>query len=139
MSKRTKIKHRAYRQLKNEGIQVTKSNQVRPNPGSETYSHFRCKACVAFLGQINGYWVSSEVDFPNGKEADILLWGHEDRNTLVVECETSIDDIVKQEKLNNYVKGFESIDDMLMIEVLDLPENAHQTLGFVSEQLGLYP
>jgi hypothetical protein len=137
--KRRKTKHHAYRSLKDAGIDVSKHNQICPNAGSETYDHFRTKACAAWLAQINGYFVDSEVETDHGKEMDLLLWGHGDRQTYVVECETNWTEQTKREKLTNYVRFYEPIDDMLMLEVLDCPQNGHDLLEWVSDELGLVP
>jgi hypothetical protein len=125
--------------LQTHGIDVQQDSNVKPNTGSESWPHFQAKACVAYLGQINGYRVDSEVEFDNGKECDILLWGHDSRNTLVVETETNWNDQVLEAKLNQYVEPYPPIDDMLCIEVLDLPENSMDVLEYVSHQIGLYP
>jgi hypothetical protein len=128
-----------YRELKDAGIDVSETTHVRPNAGSETFNHFRCKCAVAFLGQVNGYNVDSEVETENGKEMDILLWGHETRQTYVVECETNWTEQKQTNKLNNYVRFHDPIDDMLMIEVLNVPESAFELLDYVAKQIGLEP
>lgn len=132
-----KNKYAQYRELKDAGVDVSETTHVRPNAGSETFNHFRCKCAVAFLGQINGYNVDSEVETSNGKEMDILLWGHESRQTYVIECETNWTEKKKRNKLNNYVKLHDPIDDMLMLEVLETPESAFELLEHTSEKLGL--
>jgi len=91
------------------------------------------------MRQINSYNVDSEVETSNGKEMDILLWGHESRQTYVVECETNWTEQKKRNKLNNYVKLHDPIDDMLMLEVLETPESAFELLEHTSEKLGLDP
>jgi hypothetical protein len=132
-----KNKYAQYRELKDAGVDVAETTHVRPNAGSETFNHFRCKCAVAFLGQVNGYKVDSEVETSDGKEMDILLWGHESRQTYVVECETNWTEQKQTNKLNNYVRFYDPIDDMLMIEVLDVPESAFELLDYVGEQIGL--
>ena len=128
-----------YRELKSNGIDVSKHNQIQPNAGSETFAHLIAKTAVGHLGVCNGYRVDSEVEFPEGKEADVLLWGHEDRFTVVVECQTGWTQEEIERKLNNYTRGLSAIDDMLKVEVNRLPESYMDVLESVGKQIGLDP
>jgi len=128
-----------YRALKSNGIDVSKHNQIKPNAGSETFAHLLAKTAVAHLGVCNGYRVDSEVEFPEGKEADILLWGHEDRFTVVVECQTGWTQGDVERKLGHYKRGLSAIDDLYKVEVNRLPENWMDALVDVGKQIGLDP
>lgn len=135
--KRRNDKYDAYNALQKDGIDVQKHNQIRPNAGSETFIHNFAKLCVGFIGLHNSYWVSSEVDLDNNKQVDVLLWGNPDRLTYAVECETGWTDDTKTKKVNQYVKPYSEIDDMLSVEVLDIPAEVLPALENVSEQIGL--
>ena len=137
-NKRRKAKYDAYQNLTNHGVNVQKEDQIRPNPGSETFPHEVAKLAVAHIGKANDYWVSSEVEMPHGR-ADIVLWGNPDRLTYVVELETGWLEETKTEKLQQYVLDQPGIDDMLTVEVTDLPEHTMDILDNVSKQIGLEP
>jgi len=136
-NKRRKDKTDAYRELHKAGVPVQKHDQIRPNAGSETFQHAVAKMAVGHIGKANDYFVSSEVELSNGKEADIVLWGNPDRLTYVVEAETGWTDETTAKKLEQYVTPYTPIDDMLKVEVNALPENSLDILENVSKQVGL--
>lgn len=125
-----------YRQLKNSGVSVQKRNQVRFNAGSETSKHVVGKALAAKVCLDMGYRVSSEVEVPNG-EIDIVAYGHPERLSYAIEIEHSINKETKDSKLQRYVYET-AIDDMILIEANDIPENILDALGFIKEELGMY-
>jgi hypothetical protein len=135
--KRRKDKSDAYRELHNAGVPVQKHDTLRPNAGSETFRHQVAKLAVLNIGKANDYFVSSEVQLSNGYEADMILWSNPDRLTYVVECETGWTDETTAKKIERYVQPYSPIDDMLKVEVNDVPENSLDILGNVSDQLGL--
>jgi len=136
--KRRHSKYESYQNLTSAGVNVQKDDQIRPNPGSETFCHEVAKLAVAHIGKANDYWVSSEVEMLNGR-ADIVLWGNPQRLTYVVELETGWTEDTKSEKLQQYVLDQPGIDDMLTVEVTDLPEHTMDILDNVSSQIGLEP
>jgi len=78
--------------------------------------------------------VDSEVEVPGG-DIDILLWGVSDRLTYAVECETSPTEDVKEAKLNKYVHQIDAIDDMILINLNELPLELPYQVQFIREQL----
>jgi len=126
-----------YRELKDWSVEVSKTNCVEFNSGSETAKHVIAKSLVGHIGLNNGYRVSSEVQCLKG-EIDVVLWGNTDRLSYAVECETSPTDDVVESKLQRYVKET-PLDDMVVVNVTQLPENHRDALGYVAEQLGLEP
>jgi len=136
--KRRADKHKAYQLLKRNGVDLQQHNQIRFNSGSETWRHVICKAAVAYIGQANGYWVSSEVDAKWG-EIDVLLWGHPDRMTIAVEVETSPTEAVKEDKIQRYVRKQPGIDEMYLVNVSEMPVDMMHALDYVSDSLGLEP
>jgi hypothetical protein len=135
--KRTQDRYQETRRLQNAGIDVDTSDVLRFNSGSETYNHFRLKACVAFLGQLNGFFVEGEAITDSG-EIDVLLY-HPERRNIAVEIETSPTEEVKQDKLRRYVRMQEGVDEMFLLNATDAPKDSMDTLQWVSEQTGLKP
>lgn len=136
MSKRQQQKYQSYRELQNAKVDVSKHNQIKPNSGSETFPHLVAKAAVMHLGLANGYWVASEVEVPHG-QVDCLLWGNPERLTLAVEVETSPTEETKQDKLSRYVHQQPAIDDMILVNVTQMPMHMLEALDYVSNQTGL--
>mgnify|MGYP007047131310 CR=1 FL=1 len=136
MTKREQHKYQSYRELHNAHVEVAKSNQIEFNSGSETIKHAVAKLLVGYIGHTNGYWVSSEVDVPQG-EIDVLLWGHESRLTYAVEVETGWTDTTLYDKTERYVHSVGPIDDIVPIEVTEMPINMIEATEWISEQLGL--
>jgi len=125
-----------YRELHNHGWDVTKTNQVEFNGGSETVKHAISKMLVAHAGHTAGYRVSSEVEHSHRGEIDVLLYGNPDRLTYAVECETSPTMDVVEDKIDRYVNGT-PIDDMVLINVSELPVDMLKAYEFVQAELGL--
>lgn len=123
-----------YRELHNNGWNVNKHNQIRPNSGSETVKHLVAKALVAHAGLELGYKVDSEVSHSHRGEVDILLFGNPDRLMLAVECETSPTDEVIQDKVDRYVKNT-PIDDLVLVNVTELPTDMLDAYGEIKELL----
>lgn len=136
MTKRRKDKHTAYQTLTRAGLDFQNFNHVSPNSGSETTAHWVCKTLCAKIGWNNDYWVGSEVTYPTGHDADLLFWGNPDRLTYVVETETGWTEETKTQKREQYVEGY-PVDDMLTVEVTDMPMHILDALEYVSDELGL--
>lgn len=130
-------KRDALSELHSHGIDAQKHNQIRYNAGSETVPHFAAKCLVGYVAQLNDYWVSSEVELDNGKEIDVLLWGHPTRLTYAVEVETGWTEETKSKKIQQYVRPYPPIDDMLPIEVNDMPMHQLDAAGFIADEMGL--
>ena len=133
-----KDQYQFYRQLKNAGVELSKHNQIKPNDGSETFAHLVAKAAVMQLGLANGYRVASEVEVSHG-QVDCLLWGNPERLTLAVEVETSPTEETKQDKLSRYVHQQPAIDDMILVNVTQMPMHMLEALDYVSKKIGLEP
>jgi RecB family endonuclease NucS len=135
-----KHQYAAYRRLKDDGVDVRKHNSVRFNAGgsAETTKHAVAKTLAAKVLLANDYRVDSEVEMQHGT-VDILGWGNPDRLNYVVELETSPDAETKDDKLTRYVLNQQTIDDMILINVTDMPVNMLDALDYVSDQLGMHP
>lgn len=137
MSNKDKKQFEQYQNLTRRGIELQQYNQIRPNGGSETFKHLVAKCAVAHIAINNGYKVASEVEISDGSEIDILMWGKPDSIVWAVECETSPTEDVKQDKLTRYVKSQPGIDDMVLINVSEMPAQLVEALGYVANQLGM--
>lgn len=124
-----------YRELKDHGVEVTKTNSIEFNAGSEISAHVVAKALVGHLGVSNGYRVASETQCVNG-EIDVCLWGHPDRLSYAVELEHSPTDDVVESKLQRYVHET-PLDDMILLNLNDMPQRRLDALEWISKQIGL--
>jgi hypothetical protein len=134
---------REYRELKDSGVGVSKSNQIRFNDGSgETAIHAASKTLVGLLGLQHGYRVDSEVPIVDSQgreyETDVLLWGHKSRMTVCVELEHSPTQEIKEQKLDQYVRHTR-IQDMLLVNLNDAPETILDCYGWLGAEIGLEP
>lgn len=125
-----------YRTLHDNGWNVSKTNQVEFNGGSETVKHSVGKMLAAHAGHNAGYRVSSEVEHAHRGEIDVLLYGNPERMTLAVEVETSPTDDVIEDKVDRYIRGT-PIDDIAIVNATTLPTDMLNAYGEVKEVLGL--
>jgi len=103
MTKAKQERIEQYRELKRNGWQIEDSSSyIKPNDGSESLSHLVAKSVAAKVCIDAGYTVASEVVNYNGKEADIVAYGHENRRPIVVELENGLTDETKDRKLRHY-------------------------------------
>jgi len=137
MNRRDQDFYEEYRALQTHGWDVQKENQVRFNSGSETNPHFVAKCLAARVGHSEGYSVASEVVHPENGEIDILLWNHPERLTYAVETETSPTDEVIADKLERYVHSNPVIDDLLLVNVNNLPVDRIEAEEWIRGELGL--
>jgi len=121
-------------------VKVGKGHAIRPNAGSESVRHLVGKSLVGYDGLLNGYQVDSEVEITkNGEtqgQADCLLWGHPTRTTLCVEVETSPEADTLETKKAKYVDGT-AIQDILMLNISDMPVDMIEAAEWVATELGL--
>lgn len=122
--------------MHSDDVGVGQTNHVGFNTGSETIPHLLGKALVGYIGLQNGYRVDSEVPVSEGS-IDMLLWGHKYRHTIAVELETSPTEQTIESKLTRYVQRNQTIDDMLVINVGDIPVDMIEAAQFISNELGL--
>ena len=130
--------YQALRQLQNANVKATKENTIKFNAGgsSETIKHIVGKTLVARSGLLNGYQIDTEVEVPQG-EIDVLLHSHPDRSTYAVELETGLTDETKTSKIRRYVNSVAPIDDIIFIEVTNIPMDMVEAQEYINKQLGL--
>ena len=123
-----------YNDLRREGVELQKHNQIRGNGGSETARHLVAKALAFHAATQDGWRVSSEVSVGQG-EVDLVLFKDRETRVWAVEVETSPSADVRNDKLNRYVKQQDGIDDMVLINVTQMPENIVDAYHFVRRQI----
>jgi hypothetical protein len=134
MSKRKFNDWNARKELDEAGWDVSKTDSVKFNSGSETLSHANLKLTVAwYLKQECGYRIDTEVEMGSG-EVDVLAWRESD--IIVVECETSPTDAVVSDKIKRYVHD-EPPRECFVLNVNDAPEERSTCYRWVQEELGL--
>jgi len=123
-----------YNDLRREGVALQKHNQIRGNGGAETARHLAAKT-FAFHAATNAGWrVSSEVEVPQG-EIDLVLFKDRETRVWAVEVETSPTEEVAQDKLERYVKQQPGIDDMVLINVTNMPETIMESYFYIERQI----
>lgn len=127
-----------YRELKDYGVEVEKRTNIRTNHGSETAAHIIAKALVTHIGTNNEYIVNGETPTPDGGAIDCCMWGHPDRLSYAVELEHSPTQEVIDSKLDRYVENT-PLDDMILINLNELPTHRLEMVQFIADELGLEP
>ena len=122
--------------LKRHEVYVQNHNQVRLNSGSETAKHVVAKALVAQIASEQSWRVSSEVSVPDG-DIDVLLHKTPQERVWAVELETSPTKEVTQSKLNRYVKQTTGIDDIVIINISQMPMEIPYAKQYLQEELPL--
>ena len=137
MSKREKTVYTEYRELNNSGWSIQNTNPVlcRSNGGSETLDHAVAKTVAGKVLENAGYRVQSEAPTKQGKEADILGFGHESRNPVVIELERSTSESVEEKKRKQYLKG--SVREVWVIDLDSAPSDPSELFDHISEVTGL--
>ena len=122
--------------LKRHEVYVQNHNQIRLNSGSETAKHVVAKALVAQIASEQSWRVSSEVSVPDG-DIDVLLHKTPQERVWAVELETNPTEEVTQSKLNRYVKQTTGIDDIVIINISQMPVEIPHAKQYLQEELPL--
>jgi hypothetical protein len=122
--------------LKRHEVYVQNHNQVRLNSGSETAKHVVAKALVAQIASEQSWRVSSEVSVPDG-DIDVLLHKTPQERVWAVELETNPTKEVTQSKLNRYVTQTTGIDDIVIINISQMPIEIPHAKQYLQEELPL--
>lgn len=104
MTKRQRNEYEQRRELQNCGWRVEQTDKIEFNSGSETKTHIQTKVAAAIVLQERDYRIDSEVEMGNGT-VDLLGYGRDDGDIIVVECETSPTKEVIKDKLDRYYHG----------------------------------
>jgi len=124
-----------YRALKQAGWIVSgMSSEVCFNGGSESLRHFVGKSVAGYVCRETGYTVLSEVTVDDAV-CDILAFGHQSRNPIVVEIETDKTEAVESAKLDSFAVG--PVRDVFVIESKNLPPEMDEMRRYIKGVLGL--
>ena len=127
MTKRDRLAIQHQRQLQNTGYQVQAKRvacRLHTNPQDETARHAHAKLAAGRVLASLGYRVDSEVVHePTGNIVDVLGYGVEGRNPVVVELETECDDSLKLRNVEKYCHG--PVGECYTIGLDGMPENIH--------------
>lgn len=104
-----------------------------------TAKHEFVKFCLTKVLYVNGRDWDSEVQFPNGREADIVDVGPDGEKAVVYEVETGVTPNRKKQKLNHFYYPFEDlVRDVIIIDPADVPDNLIDAIEYLdmNEVLG---
>ena len=138
MNKQQKIELTQRKELQSDGWHVSQAQSIKSNDGfvHESMQHLVAKLSAAMCLSEIGYRINTEVAHKNGHaEIDLLAYGCADRLTYAVEIETDPDKKRMKEKRCKYLT--EHIDDMLVIDLNDMPENMIAAQSFVERELNV--
>jgi hypothetical protein len=138
MNKQQKIELTQRKELQSDGWHVSQAQSIKSNDGfvHESMQHLVAKLSAAMCFSEIGYRINTEVPHNNGHaEIDLLAYGCADRLTYAVEIETDPDKKRMKEKRCKYLT--EHIDDMLVIDLNDMPENMIAAQSFIERELNV--
>jgi len=101
---------------------------------NNTIQHEFVKFCLAAaLYERDRAW-DSEVNFPNGREADIVSLGPDDGKPVVYEVETGVTRADVKRKLNHFYYPYEEmIRDVIVIDPADVPMHPEEAVEYLLE------
>jgi len=134
MTKASRAEYEDRRMLQDAGWRVQQTDGVCFNGGSETQSHFLCKAHTAFVLRDRGYRVDSEVKKDGVGDIDIIAYGKADETPFAVECETKPDPKVISDKIDRYVTN-EPYRECFVLDVDEMPSNHQDAIAWVRDNL----
>jgi hypothetical protein len=124
-------------ELKRNGWDISKTDSIQFNSGSETTRHIVCKSLVGrYLKHECNLRIDSEVTHPERGEIDIVAYG-EESPPFAVEVETNVTDDVTSDKLERYYEGT-PLREVYILELLDMPTDWNEAYQWVAEELGLH-
>lgn len=143
MTKRDRLAIEQKRELQRAGFDIQGKRRVRfhANAELETTRHFMAKAVAGHTLAAVGYRVDSEVELEKGSKpsehpiADIIGYGLEDRQPVVVELDTECDSGVKRENLRTYMA--DPISEVYTVDVTSLPSDVQGMREDIAGVLGL--
>ena len=101
---------------------------------NNTIKHEFVKFCLAAaLYEVGNSW-DSEVNFPNGREADVVGMGPDDGKPVVYEVETDVSRADVKRKLNHFYYPYEDlIRDVIVIDPDDVPNDPEAAVEYLLE------
>ena len=99
---------------------------------SDGWKHWMVKAAIGYVLRQKGHVFATEVEFSNGRIADVL-----DLNTfLVYELESNHSDKDEKEKKENFW-SYEHVRDTLVIDPQSAPDDLDELRGWAEDKLVL--
>lgn len=143
MTKRDRIAVQQQRELERAGFQIDGKRRIRmhANAELETTHHFMAKAVAGHTLASVGYRVDSEVTLEKGSKpsehpiADIIGYGLEERQPIVVELDTECSPEVKRSNLEKY--HVPPISEVYTVDVTELPGDIAGMQETIAGVLGL--
>ena len=126
------------KQFENEGIDIKAWRGLRTEHQNSIRHEYVKFALTRAIYEV-GYKWDSEVNFPNGREADILSLGPDDGKPVVYEVETDVTDADVKRKLNHFYYPYEDlVRDVIVIDPADVPADIHAAVEYLlsNEVLG---
>jgi len=134
MNRETEI-IKEYRRLQEHGwLANGHKTRIEPNSGSETLKHLLSKTTVAHILINEGYRVRTEVEHDKGGICDVLAFGHESREPIVCELETSCDEVVRDKNVEMYHHG---VRDVYTVDLKHVPDTTYGMRDYIKTELGL--
>jgi len=112
-------------EFSDRGVELTPWHGLNVEHQNSTRHEYVKFALTRALYEVGEEW-DSEVEFPNGREADVVSLGPEDGKPVVYEVETDVTPQRKTEKLNHFYYPFEDlIRDVIIISPGEVPADIH--------------
>jgi len=125
-----------YRRLKRAGIEVESPGGFEFHP-SEDYTHAVSKLIVARTVQEQGWKADCEVEIQNQGKADVVAYAP-DKLNYAIEVETIPDSDVREKKLDQYVYSNDGIDDMILVNITEVPQALPDLRDYLAEEVDLW-
>lgn len=138
MTKRSRVEYEQRRELQNCGWKVTQRDSVAFNSGSESQKHYQTKCAAAWVLRERDYRIDSEVEITQAQdtigEVDLLGYGRDDGDIIVVEAETAPTKEVITDKLDRYYHN-QPPREVFVIDTNDCPTDFIESIEWVRGEL----
>ena len=119
--------------FKDEGIDIKPWQGLQAEFNNTIKHEFTKFALAAALYEVGNQW-DSEVNFPNGREADVVSLGPDDGKPVVYEVETGVTRADVKRKLNHFYYPYEDlVRDVIVIDPADVPDHPEKAVEYLLE------
>ncbi len=131
MTKSDKTNWKKKQDFDDEGIDIKEWRGLQAEH-QNTIKHEMVKfALTRALYEVGNQW-DSEVNFPNGREADIVSLGPDDGDPVVYEVETDVSRADVKRKLNQFYYPYDDlVRDVIIIDPFDVPDDIHAAVEYL--------
>lgn len=130
MGKSDKADWKKRKDFEDEGIDLKPWDGVNAEFQNTLKHEFVKWALAAAIYEVGHGW-DTEVEFPNGREADVVDLGPDDGKPVVYEVETGYTDADVKRKLNHFHIG--PVRDVIIIEPADVPAHPEEAVEYLLE------